>query len=104
MCYLMTASERYRLAIACIVAAFMIGWLPFLFHNRVVTFVAAALGVIGGIPFLLINGVHGDMEGARGVVGGILFVVVNAAVYYAIIGFAIRLIRRRRHQRTSIEP
>jgi hypothetical protein len=96
----MTASDKRWLAFACLVAAFMIGWLPFAFHTRSLVYVLM-LGVIGAIPFMLINGVHGDMEGIRGIVGCVLFVVINAGAYYGISSFILKQIRVRKQKKDA---
>ena len=96
----MTASEKRWLAIACLVAALMIGWLPLAFHSSSLFYVLM-LGVIGAIPFLLINGVHGDMEGIRGIVGCVLFVVINAGIYYEISSFVLKRIRVRKQKKDA---
>jgi hypothetical protein len=96
----MTASEKRLLAIACLVAAFMIGWLPFAFRSSNLFYVLM-LGAIGTFPFLLINGVHGDMEGIRGFVGCVLFVVINAGIYYGISSFILKRIRARKQKKDA---
>jgi hypothetical protein len=90
----MRNSERLGLAAICVAIAFAAGWIGLKWYPFGIWFIY--LGIAGAIPFLLLNGVHGDTEGVAGVVGGVLFVLVNAAVYYGIVIFVVKRIRKRK--------